>query len=72
MTSETPEIPPGGPVEMPPEERPPDVPPTGPVEEPEPPVIVPPEPPLEVPPESAGAGANTYGPRAGGWQRIDG
>ncbi len=50
MGIETPEIPPGGPVEIPPQENPPDVPPAGPIEEPEPPVTVPPEPPLEIPP----------------------
>lgn len=43
------EIPPGSPVEIPPEKAPVDIPPGGPMEEPQPPSEIPPEPPVEVP-----------------------
>ena len=47
-----PDIAPGNPTEIPPEEIPVGIPPTSPVENPAPPGEVPPEPPLEVPPPS--------------------
>ena len=50
MSNGVPEVPPGNPIETPPEEPRPDIPPGGPVELPEPRPELPPGPPIEVPP----------------------
>lgn len=50
MNHREPDIPPGSPVEVPPEHRPVDIPPGGPIESPEPQPENSPEPPVELPP----------------------
>lgn len=51
-----PEIPPGHPIELPPEQEPPDIPPGGPLEEPAPSPETPSEAPIEIPPGPNEAG----------------
>jgi hypothetical protein len=53
-----PDIPPGNPAEVPPQELPPDIPPGGPIEEPPPPSEVPPGSPVEVPQPPTGDSAD--------------
>ena len=55
MSNGQPEIPPGNPVEVPPEQVPPDIPPGGPLEAPEPLPEIPPKPPVEIPPSPSDA-----------------
>lgn len=55
MSNGQPEIPPGNPVEVPPEQVPPDIPPGGPSEAPEPLPEIPPKPPVEIPPSPSDA-----------------
>ena len=49
MTNGVPEVPPGNPIEVPPEPQSPDIPPGGPVELPDSPPDMPSGPPVEVP-----------------------
>jgi hypothetical protein len=58
MSNGEPEIPPGNPVEVPPEQAPPDIPPAGPLEAPEPLPEIPPKPPVEIPSSPSDASPN--------------